>query len=161
LYPEEAAMPIAYIARTRERYAGFAPYKWTVNADAPWTPLARPLASSRVALISSGGFYLDGQPPYEENDTSIRAIPKGARVEDLRIYHHGYRDADPDRDPNCIFPIERFRELEAAGVIGSFADPALSFVMVYSPRREITERAPAIVAALRAARADAALLVPV
>ncbi len=154
-------MPIAYIARTRERYSRFAPYKWVVNTDAPWTPLAKPLAAARVALISSGGFYLDGQPPYVENDTSIRAIPTDAKVADLRIYHHGYRDTDPDRDPNCIFPIERFRELEAAGVIGAFADPALSFVMVYSARREIEERAPAIIDALREARADAAFLVPV
>ena len=154
-------MPIAYIPRTRERYAQYAPYKWVVNTDAPWTPLAKPIAEARVALISSGGFYLDGQPPFVDNDTSIRAIPRGTVVRDLRIHHHGYRDADPDLDPNCIFPIERFRELEGAGVIGAFADPALSFVMVYSPRREIEERAPRIVAALRDAGADAAFLVPV
>ncbi len=154
-------MPIAYIQRTRERYAAFAPYNWAVNTDAPWTPLAKPIAASRVALISSGGLYLAGQAPFGENDTSVRAIPKDAAIADLRIYHHGYRDADPDRDPNCIFPIERFRELEAAGVIGAFADPAISFVMVYSPRREIEERAPAILKALRQAEADAAFLVPV
>ena len=39
-------MPIAYIARTRKRYSRFAPYKWVVNTDAPWTPLAKPLAAS-------------------------------------------------------------------------------------------------------------------
>ncbi len=154
-------MPIAYIARTRERYSAYAPYKWTVNTEAPWTPLARPIARTRVALISSGGFYLDGQAPFVDDDTSIRAIPRDAALADLRIHHHGYRDADPDRDPNCVFPIERLRELEAAGIIGALADPVLSFVMVYSARREVEERGPVVVAALRRAGAEAALLVPV
>jgi hypothetical protein len=154
-------MPIAYMARTRERYARFAPYKWVVNTEAPWSALTKPIAETRVALISSGGFYVEGQVPFGENDTSIRPIPRDTPAGDLRIYHHGYRDTDPDEDPNCIFPIARLRELESAGVIGALVDPAWSFVMVYSPRREIEERAPVLVAALRAAGAEAALLVPV
>ena len=56
---------------------------------------------------------------------------------------------------------ERLRELEAAGVIGALADPAISFVTIYSARKELEERAPRIVAELKAAAADAALLVPV
>ena len=34
-------MPIAYTQRTRERYAQSPPYKWTLNTDAPWTPLVK------------------------------------------------------------------------------------------------------------------------
>ncbi|MBI4240965.1 MAG: hypothetical protein HY613_04540 [Candidatus Rokubacteria bacterium] len=154
-------MPIAYIQRTRERYAQYPPYRWVINTEASWTPLARPLKDCRLALISSGGFYLKDQPPFKENDASIRAIPKSADPRDLRIYHHGYRDDDADRDPNCVFPLERLRELEAAGVIGELADSALSFVTLYSARREIEERAPKIVAALKAMAVDAAFLVPV
>ncbi|MBI4590191.1 MAG: hypothetical protein HY725_15265 [Candidatus Rokubacteria bacterium] len=154
-------MPISYIPRTRERYAEYPPYHWVVNTEAPWTPLSKPIKECRVALVSSGGFYLRTQPPFGENDTSYRRIPRAAEIADLRIYHHGYRDADADRDPNCVFPLERLRELEAAGVIGSLADPALSFVTVYSARKEVEERAPKIVAELKAAGAEAALLVPV
>jgi D-proline reductase (dithiol) PrdB len=154
-------MPIAYIERTRERYAQYSPYRWSVNTDAPWTPLAKPLAACRLALVSSGGFYLKDQPPFEENDASYRVIPRDADVADLRIYHHGYRDADADRDPNCVFPLERLRELEAAGVIGELAPAAVSFVTLYSARREVIERAPKIVDELRAMAVDAALLVPV
>ena len=154
-------MPIAYIQRTRERYAKYRPYKWTVNTEAPWTPLAKPLRECRLALLTSGGFYLDGQPPFEDNDVSYRLIPKDTRPEDLRIFHHGYRDDDPDRDPNCVFPLDRLRELEAAGVIGERASHAVSFVMTYSARRDLEERAPRIVAELRAMEVDAALCVPV
>lgn len=154
-------MPIAYIQRTRERYAQYPPYKWVVNTEAPWTPLPKPLRECRLALVSSGGFYLKDQPPFEENDTSYRVIPKDTDLRDLRIYHHGYRDADVDRDPNCVFPLDRLRELEAAGVIGELAPAALTFVIVYSARREIEERAPKLVGELQAMGAEAALMVPV
>lgn len=154
-------MPIAYIQRTRERYANYPPYQWVINSEAPWTPLAKPLKECRLVLVSSGGFYLKEQPPFEENDSSYRLISKHADLRDLRIYHHGYRDDDADRDPNCVFPLERLRELEAVGVIGELADSALSFVTLYSARREVQERAPKIVAELAAMAVEAAFLVPV
>jgi D-proline reductase (dithiol) PrdB len=154
-------MPIAYIPRTRERYADYPPYRWVVNDEAPWTPLARPLAECRLALVSSGGFYLKDQPPFEDNDASYRAIPKATDLRDLRIHHHGYRDDDADRDPNCVFPLERLRELEAAGVLGQLAEHAISFVTLYSWRREVEERAPRIVRELQRMAVDAAFLVPV
>ena len=153
-------MPIAYIQRTRERYAEYPPYKWVVNTDAPWAPLGKPLKDCRLALLSSGGFYVEGQEPFGENDVSYRLIPMDTPVTDLRIYHHGYRDADADRDPNCVFPLDRLREFEAAGVIGGLAEAAVSFVMTYSPRRDF-ERGPKIAAELQRMRVDAALCVPV
>ena len=82
-------MPIAYIQRTRERYADYPAYKWVVNTEAPWTPLAKPIRECRLALVSSGGFYLAGQPSFEDNDLSYRLIPSDADVRPLRIYHHG------------------------------------------------------------------------
>lgn len=154
-------MPIAYISRTRERYAEYPAYRWSVNTQAPWTSLSKPLKECRLALVSSGGFYLKSEPPFAEDDASYRRIPRDTNPADLRIYHHGYRDADADRDPNCVFPLERLRELEAAGVIGELVDPALSFVTLYSARKEVEERAPKIVGELQAAAADVALLVPV
>jgi D-proline reductase (dithiol) PrdB len=154
-------MPIPYIQRTRERYAAFPPYRWVVNTDAPWTPLPKPIAAMRLALLSSGGFYLPDQPPFTDADVSHRLIPKTTRLKDLRIYHHGYRDDDPDRDPNCVFPLDRLRELEAAGIIGELVDPAFSFVMTYAAHRDISERGPRLAAELRERGAEAALLVPV
>lgn len=154
-------MPIAYIQRTRERYAAYPPYQWSLNHDAPWTPLPKPIKDCRVALLSSGGLYLPDQPPFEDNDASYRRIPRDADIGTLRVYHHGYRDDDVDRDPNCVFPLDRLRELVAAGVIGEVADFALTFLTLYSARREVSERAPKLLAELQAMAVDAALLVPV
>jgi D-proline reductase (dithiol) PrdB len=154
-------MPISYIQRTRERYAQFPPYRWAHHPDAPWTPLAKPISESRVALVSSGGFYLPEQPPFQDNDVSHRLIPRDTDLARLRVYHHGYRDDDPDRDPNCVFPLDRLREFAAAGVVGSLADNAVSFVVSYSIRRDVQERAPKIVSDLEAMGVEAALCVPV
>jgi D-proline reductase (dithiol) PrdB len=154
-------MPIPYIQRTRERYAKFPPYKWAHHTEAPWAPLAKPITECRVALVSSGGFYLPEQPPFQDNDVSHRLIPKDTELARLRVFHHGYRDRDPDLDPNCVFPLDRLRELEATGVIGGLADNAVSFVVSYSIRRDLQERAPKVVADLQAMGVEAALCVPV
>ncbi|HXJ81959.1 MAG TPA: glycine/sarcosine/betaine reductase selenoprotein B family protein [Candidatus Methylomirabilis sp.] len=153
-------MPIAYIPRTRERYSKYKPYRWVVNHEAPWTPLGKPIRECRVALVSSGGFYVAGQPPFVDADPTFRLVPMDTRSEDLRIFHHGYRDDDPDRDPNCVFPIERLRDLAATGEIGGVAEAAVSFLMSYSPRLDM-ERATRIATELRRMAVDAALCVPV
>ncbi|MBX3706969.1 MAG: hypothetical protein KF911_10115 [Pseudomonadales bacterium] len=47
--------PLRYLERTRSWYAalGYPPYRWATNADAPFTPLAKPLAESSVVLLTT------------------------------------------------------------------------------------------------------------
>ena len=70
--------PIDYIQRTKDQYdaLGYPSYRWVHNEDPPpFTPLAKPLAESRVALIASGGIYQLGQTAFHfKDDTSFRAI---------------------------------------------------------------------------------------
>lgn len=155
-------MPVAYIPRTRELYASYAPYRWVVNEDAPWTPLTKPLSECKVALISSGGIHHRDQVPFHfKDDISYYRIPKDVNIQDLRISHFGYRTDDARKDPNCVFPIERLRELEAEGVIGEFADPAYTFMGgIYSARRVREELAPRLVEELTASRINLFYLVP-
>jgi D-proline reductase (dithiol) PrdB len=154
-------MPIEYIPRTRELYRDYSPYRWVVNDDVPWTPLSTPIARCKVALMSSGGIMYRDQPRFHREDASYRRIPKNARREDLYIWHFGYPTADAEADPNCVFPLERMRELEAAGVIGELSDPAYSFMGgIYSARKVRDELAPRIVEELRSARVEAFYLVP-
>lgn len=94
-------------------------------------------------------------------DTPCCRIPKEVNLAELRIEHHGYRDAAADRDPNCVLPIERLRELEAAGVIGEFAEWVLSFPTIYSQDKTCRVIAPRVVEELKAMGVEAALLVPV
>ena len=106
-------------------------------------------------------YHKDQHPFHIKDDTSYREVPKGANVDDLRVVHFGYRTDDARRDPNCVFPIERMRELEAEGVIGEFADPAYSFMGgVYSARKVRDELAPRLVERLKAGAVDVLYLVP-
>jgi D-proline reductase (dithiol) PrdB len=154
-------MPIAYIPRTRELYSSYTPYRWVVNDTVPWTPLKKPIARCKVALMSSGGIMYRDQPRFHREDATYRRIPKNARRDDLHIWHFGYPTTDAQADPNCVFPLERMRELEADGVIGELSDPAFSFMGgIYSARTVRDELAPKIVEELRAANVEAFYLVP-
>jgi D-proline reductase (dithiol) PrdB len=155
-------MPVAYIPRTTELYSAYAPYRWVVNNDTPpFTPLTKPLAECRVALMSSGGILYRDQPRFHREDATYRLIPKNATQADLNVWHFGYRTEDAVSDHNCVFPLARMRELEAEGVIGELLDPAYSFMGgVYSARKVRDELAPRIADELKRAHADAFYLVP-
>ncbi|MGH7907213.1 MAG: glycine/sarcosine/betaine reductase selenoprotein B family protein [Candidatus Binataceae bacterium] len=154
-------MPIEYIPRTRELYRAFTPYRWVVNEDIPWTPLKKPLAQCKLALMSSGGILYRDQPRFHREDASYRRIPKDARGGQLSIWHFGYPAMDAEKDPNCVFPLERLREFEREGVIGELSDPAFSFMGgIYSSRKVRDELAPRVAGELRNAHVDAFFLVP-
>ena len=84
---------IRYMDRTREYYQalGFAPYRWAHFTDAPFTPLAVPLARARVALITTAAPF---QP--EAGDQGPRA-PYNAAAKFYQIYSAPV-DAKPDLD---------------------------------------------------------------
>jgi len=154
-------MPVDYIPRTRDLYSDFTPYRWVVNETVPFTPLKKPIAECKVAMISSGGLMYRDQPRFHREDSSYRRIPKNARRDELNVWHFGYPTHDAEQDPNCVFPLERLRELEAAGVIGELIDPVFSFMGgIYSTRKVRDELAPKIVDELQRAHADAFYLVP-
>jgi len=155
-------MPVEYIPRTRELYSGYSPYRWVENKDVPpWTPLKKPIAQCKVALMTSGGMLYRDQPRFHREDATYRAIPKDATQADLSVWHFGYRTADAEADHNCVFPLARMRELEADGTIDELSDPAYSFMGgVYSARKVRDELAPRIADELKKARIDVFYLVP-
>jgi D-proline reductase (dithiol) PrdB len=151
------------------RYRLFlARYPWRRIDPVPWAPLRRPLARSRIALVSSAGFVVPGQPPFERakrgGDPTFRVIPAEADVHRLQelqrseaFDHTGIRE-----DPNLAFPLERLGELVARGRIGSVAPRHLSFMgSITAPGRLIRDTAPEAAEVLVEDEVDAALLVPV
>jgi D-proline reductase (dithiol) PrdB len=155
-------MPVAYIPRTRELYNAYTPDRWVENAGPPpWTPLKKPLAQCKVALMSSGGVLYRDQPRFHREDTSYRLIPKNAKRDELSVWHFGYPTKDAEKDPNCVFPLERMREFEAQRRIGELCDPAFTFMGgIYSARKVREELAPKIIQELRSRNVEAFYLVP-
>ncbi len=96
-------------------------YHWRRIDPVPWTPLTKPLSQSRLALVSSAGFVLPGQPPFDESfrggDPSFREIPADADVRTMVETHRSesFDHTGMGQDPNLAFPLDRVRELAAAG----------------------------------------------
>ena len=65
-FAPEDDVPIRYMERTRAYYQalGFSPYRWAHFTDAPFTPLAVPLARARVAAAQEedGGVTVADAP---------------------------------------------------------------------------------------------------
>lgn len=157
--------PIDYVPIMDAYYQsqGFPPYRWSVYDTSPWTPLEKPLERCRVALLTSGGVSRKDQLPFEPlsyNDLSYREIPKDTAVEELVINDGYYDHSDADKDINCVFPIERFRELEVEGYIGEMAPMAYSGPngRIYLRTALQQEVVPEMVAKLKQAEVDVLFL---
>ncbi|MFQ5352024.1 MAG: glycine/sarcosine/betaine reductase selenoprotein B family protein [Candidatus Binatia bacterium] len=128
----------------------------------PWAELKIPLSGCRVALGSSGGLYRAAQRPFHfKDDTSIRVLPTDVSTESLRVAHFGYPTDGAREDPNCVFPLDRVRELVADGTLGELAPQAITFMGgIYSQRRVEEELVPAVIAELERQAVDLFYLVP-
>lgn len=143
-------------------------YKWRRIEPVPWTPMKKPLQKSRLAIISSAGFVLKDQIPFdahiEAGDDSFREIPSDTDVNDLIDAHRSkcFDHSGMQEDPNVAFPIDRIREMEVDGLIGSVAEKHLSFMgSITAPLRLIRRIAPDAARRLTEDNVDAAILVPV
>jgi D-proline reductase (dithiol) PrdB len=65
------------------------------------------------------------------------------------------------RDLNIIYPIDRLRDFDAKGVIGSFADTHFGVIESTDPAARIVKSTDGIAAALHADHVNAVILCPV
>ena len=97
----------------------------------PFHQLEKPISQGKISLISSGGFYLASQEPFDTEallgDLTYRVIPNTVTLDDLSIAHTHYKHQYVLADLNCAFPIELLRQLEAEGTIGEFSKSVYSF----------------------------------
>lgn len=95
----------------------------------PWVE-GPPLNRRRVAMITTAGLHLRTDRPFQMGQPDFyRVIPGDTRNNDL-VMSHGAASFDRtgyQRDLNVVFPIDRLRELDDEGVIGSMADYHYSF----------------------------------
>ncbi len=164
-------VPIPYLGRIRSHYQALgygAPYEWAHFADAPFTPLAKPLAACRVALVTTAAPFNpdagDQGPgaPYNAR-AKFYAVYSGdtALDHDLRISHVAIdRDHTHADDPGTYFPLPALRRLAAAGRIGTVAPRFHGAPTNRSHRATLQTDGPEIVTRCLADAVDAAILVP-
>ena len=134
----------------------------------PGTHLSKPLGQSRIALVTTAGFYLPDQAQFEQSyrhdDCSYREIPWGTAVGQLQIGQtsDAFDHSGIQADRNLALPLDRLRELIEAGVVGESAPRHFSIMgSIIAPARLISESGPEIAQKLREDSVDAVLLAPV
>ena len=162
-----ARVPISYVEGLARHYGsmGHPPYQWTINETAPLHRLGKPVSECRLTMLTSGGISLcsvAGFDPLARNDHRLDEIPVDVRAGDFQIHDSYYDHADADRDINCQFPIDRLRELVAAGEIGNLAPRFWSGFMgrIYNRSKVINESAPQFAAELAKDEVDLLIAVP-
>jgi D-proline reductase (dithiol) PrdB len=142
------------------------------HAPIPWAPVTKPLAESKVALLSTSGLSMRCDPPFDmdferkhptRGDPSWRALRADATVDTIEANHLHVDTGYVLRDINVALPVDRLRELVAEGVVGGMAETHYS-TMGYqgndtSEQEQVS--APAIAAAMKSEEVDLALLAPV
>src|SRR5512138_2861012 len=106
----------------------------------PFTPFRGRLEEASICLVSTAAVRTKDDAPFDtEGDTTWRVIPGEAGAADLRYDDTHYDHACVDRDMNCVFPIDRLRELAAERRVGGLT--ARHFSLGYSQAlRELREK---------------------
>jgi hypothetical protein len=163
--------PIHYMARTRAYYAAIGyttPYRWAHYTSAPFQPLRKPLAQSRVTIITTAAPYDpakgDQGPGASYNGgAKFYAVYDGdtSQQHDLRISHIAYdRIHTSAEDSGTWFPLPQLIKASAGGRIGEVAPRFFGAPTNRSHRVTIETDAPDILARCKADGVDAAVLVP-
>ncbi|MCP4663878.1 MAG: hypothetical protein GY856_51495, partial [bacterium] len=125
-------------------------YRWQKIDPVPLAILEKPLNRCRVALVSSAGLVVPGDPPFDETvkggDYSFRVIPADADLERLEEHHRSdsFDHGGIEADRNMGMPLDRLHELAAAGEIGEVAPHHVSVMgSITAPRRFMKTTVPA------------------
>jgi D-proline reductase (dithiol) PrdB len=164
-------VPISYMARTREYYAAIGyttPYRWAHYVEAPFQPLRKPLAESRITIVTTAAPFdpaKGDQGPGAKYNAGAKfyAVYDGdtSKPHDLRISHIAYdRVHTSAEDSGTWFPLPQLRRLAAIGRIGEVAPRFFGAPTNRSHRATIETDAPEILARCKEDRIDAAVLVP-
>ena len=136
-----------------------------------WSPLTKPLARCRVALISSAGISLRTDEPFDQQrervnpwwgDPSWRELSSDLTETDVRISHLHVDCAPAEQDLDVVLPLRRLRELVEAGVVGEVSPRHFSIMGYILDATELCNvTAPQLAKELIDDEVDLVLLVPV
>lgn len=102
----------------------------------PWTPLAKPLSDTTIALITSAGISLKSDTPFdmerEKNeptwgDPSYRSLPRETTEKDINANHLHINTKYILQDINVMLPLNRMAEFETEGIVGRLAPTNYSY----------------------------------
>lgn len=148
--------------------------------DTPFAPMTKPLAETRVMVLTSSGHFVDGDDPqpfgvvdmtqaeaedriteFVRAEPSLSAIPVDTPAERIRVRHGGYPVQAAVADHQVVLPLAHLRSMVADGFIGGLTDNAYSFVGATAQGHIKRTFGPAWAQLAKDQGADAVLLVPI
>ena len=128
-----------------------------------WVDRARELGEMRVALITTAGLHFRDDPAFGLMDEGFRPISGEEDPDDLVMSHSSvnFDRSGFQEDINVVFPLARFRELEARGTIGSLASVHYSFMGAGHQPEAYEGSARGLAGMLKQDKVDAVFLTPV
>ena len=129
---------------------------------APWiTP--RPLAESKVAIVSTAGLHRRSDAPFQAGAVDYRILPGDVNFADVVLSHisTNFDRSAFQQDPNISFPLDRLREMAADGEIGAVSKWHYSFMGAQPNHDALRDTGEEVGRLLAADGVDVALLIPV
>lgn len=125
-----------------------------------WTDVKKELKDMKIAFATAAGVHLKSDKRFNlAGDFSFRIIPGDVNTSDLMVSHGGYDNGDVNKDINCMFPIDRLRELKEEGYIKEVSDLHIGFMGGGGNQDKFkNETGPEIAQRLKAAGVDAVVL---
>lgn len=169
-FAEPFDLPIPYLHRIRTFYKtlGYGkPYRWAQYSDVPFTALSKPLAESRVALVTTAAPYQPDKgeqgpgAPYNSAAKFYTVYSSSTGSEpDLRVSHIGIdRKHTTAEDMRSWFPLKQLKRLASEGVIGGITGRFYGAPTNRSQKRTIGVDCPEIYERIREDGGDVAVIV--
>ncbi len=162
--------PIPYLQRVRSYYQALGygtPYEWAHYAEVPFLAPSKPLAASRVALITTAAPRWAGQgeqgpgAPYNANAKFFAVYSVDTDLDHTMGISHVAIDRQHTtaEDQGSFFPLVELRRAAAAGRIGALALRLHGLPTNRSQRVTLEIDCPELLARCQADAVDAAVLV--
>jgi len=152
--------PVRYMERTRAYYRALGynnDYVWARHETIPFTPLAKPLAECRIALITTAG----SEDRSNRNARGRKIVWSGETANPPTAFETDMawdKESTHTDDRESFLPVDAANRLVAEGMIAGLTERFHGAPTDYSHRKTNEHDAPEMLRRLREDGADAALL---
>ena len=156
---------VSYIDKSREYYAAHGyeqPYQWATNDDAPFTKLQKPLAESKLGLVTTS-YFLPGDFEYRvpSDLPRVPALAERGELSNLNNQHLSWaKDETNTNDQGSFLPLAQADRLVEEGRLGSVSDRIYCLPTQFSHRQTQRRDTPQLIEWMKEDGIDLAVMVP-
>ena len=128
-----------------------------------WVSRAKPISQMRFAIVTTAGLHYRHDAAFEFTDATFRPIDGKENANNLIMSHSSvnFDKVGFAEDVNIVFPLDRFKQLQAAGIIGNVASIHYSFMGAGLLPEAYEQSAVTVAGLLKQDGVDAVFLTPV